>query len=310
MTILEGDGPEGQPADGVQSLDAIAAMQDDEGEALDEGGEEEAAEESETVESGEEEEPGEEEEQEGEEPKFTIKVDGKDIELTQSEVIELAQKGTDYTNKTMAVAKEREAIVSEKKAVEGIRQQHEQALQQAMGQVRALTEFTQAQLGQPPDVSLLDTNPQDFLRMKELYEARKGKLSELQAAQQTLAEEMHRQRQAWIQSRAADAERALQDTLPGWNEGMLKDLTEYAGTLGLTPNSELMMLEPGFWQLADKAKKYDALQAEKAKLKPAAALKKVAKPQATNLTPNAAKDASWRRHKAKPSIDSLSALMD
>lgn len=309
MMIEEGDGLQGQPAEGVQSLEAIAGMQDEGDEAQALPGDEEA-DDAEAVESEDEETSGEEEGEEGEEPKFTIKVDGKDIELSQSEIIELAQKGTDYSNKTMAVAKDREAITAERKAVGEIRQQHEQALQNALAQNRALAEFMQSQIGQGPDARLLDTDLQGYLRQKEQYEARKGKLGELMQHQHSLTEDMHRQRQAWIQSRAAEAEQALQDTLPGWNESKLTELTDYAGTLGLSPTSELMMLEPGFWQLADKAKKYDALQVEKSKLKPAANLKKVAKPQATNLTPSAAKDESWRKHKSAPSIASLSALMD
>jgi hypothetical protein len=71
-------------------------------------------------------------------------------------------------------------------------------------------------------------------------------------------------------------------------------------------------LEPGFWQLAHKAKAYDALLAKKAEMKPKAELPKVSEPAASNPTPRAeVKRADARKnYKARPSLDTLSKLID
>ncbi len=120
-------------------------------------------------------------------------------------------------------------------------------------------------------------------------------------------------RQAWINEAAQSTETMLRDTLPGWNDNTLNELAGYAGKLGLTPQTaELAMLTPGFWQLVQKAKSYDTIQEQKAKLKPTSTLPKVHKPSAANQ-PNRSdvkrQDAEKRYH-AKPSLDTLSSLIE
>jgi len=46
--------------------------------------------------------------------KFVIKVDGKEVELTQDQITELAQKGQDYTNKTQKLSEEKKALDEQK----------------------------------------------------------------------------------------------------------------------------------------------------------------------------------------------------
>jgi hypothetical protein len=164
-----------------------------------------------------------------------------------------------------------------------------------------------------PDASMLDYDTAGYLRAKEQYEARKGQLQQAYAEIKRVQDEQARQRQAWIADRAESTENALKDTLTGWNDSTLNELAEYAGSLGLTPQSaDLAMLEPGFWQLAHKAKAYDALLAKKAEMKPKAELSKVSKPSASNPTPRAEarKAEAFKTYRAKPSLESLSKLID
>jgi small-conductance mechanosensitive channel len=254
-----------------------------------------------------------EETEEGEEPKFTIKVDGKDITLTQSELIERAQKGTDYTQKTMEVAEQRKAAEAERAQVTEARQKYEQTLTETANRLDAWTKFMESQVGNPPDRALLDYDTAGYLRQQEEYNARRGQLQQAYAARQQLEQEQARERQASINERATATEKVLKDTLPDWNDDTLHALAEYAGKLGLTPQSaEAALLEPGFWQLAHKAKAYDALLAKKAEMKPKTELPKVATPKASNPTPRAeAKRAdAFKAYRANPSLDALSKLID
>lgn len=53
--------------------------------------------------------------------KFTIKVDGQDVEVTKEELIELAQKGKDYTKKTQELSEKEKALNAEATRVSGLK---------------------------------------------------------------------------------------------------------------------------------------------------------------------------------------------
>jgi hypothetical protein len=309
---MVGDGPEGQPTEGV-TLDSLVSLMDagEEGVASEESAEEgEAAEESEQeVES--EEGSDEQQDEQAEESTFTIKVNGKDVTVTQSELIELGQKGLDYSQKTMAVAEDRRAVEAAKAQAEQYRQQHEQVLNEALGRFQALEQFYAGQVGQPPSIELAQHDAAQYLAQKELYENRKGQLEQARTAIQKLQNEAHLTRQAWISQQADATEKALRDTLPGWNDDTLKHLADYAGKLGLNPGTaDVAFVQEGFWQAMHKAKAYDELLAKKAQMKPVAQLPKVAKPGTNNQPPQLAKrQDAMKRHKAAPSINTLADLL-
>ena len=306
-----GDALNGQPGEGAVSLsDLAASMDESDGEqAQDELPDTEEGEESEVDEAAD----AADEDDEQEEPTTTIKVDGKEITLKQSELVELAQKGTDYSQKTMAVAEERKQVIAEREQVKQTRTQVEADRAETARRLTAYSQFIESQVGQMPDVSMLDYDTAGYLRAKEQHDARKGQLQQAYAEIQRIQDESARQRQAEIAEKAEATEKALKDTLTGWNDSTLNELAEYAGSLGLTPQSaDLAMLEPGFWQLAHKAKAYDALLAKKAEMKPKAELSKVSKPSASNPTPRAEarKAEAFKSYRAKPSLESLSKLID
>lgn len=306
---MVGDG-EGQPTEGVLSLTDLAAGLEGDEAAPEESAEGDEAEDSEEVEAAEED-SSEESEEEAEEPVFTIKVDGKEITLTQSELIERAQKGTDYTNKTMAVAEERKAVETERAKVSEHRSQAEAHAAETLKRLEAYSRYMQAQLGQMPDAAMLDYDTAGYLRAKEAYESRRGQLQEARIAIEQIQAEQARQRQAWIAEKAQSTERTLKDTLPGWNDKTLDDLVGYAGELGLTPQTaDAAFFEPGFWQLAHKAKAYDELLAKREQMKPVAKLPKVAKPGNSNQPVHLAKrQEAMKRYKASPSVSTLADLL-
>jgi hypothetical protein len=53
--------------------------------------------------------------------KFKLTVDGQEIEVTQQEVLELAQKGKDYTQNMQKLGKERDALKAEETRVAGLK---------------------------------------------------------------------------------------------------------------------------------------------------------------------------------------------
>jgi hypothetical protein len=312
MTMY-GDGPEGQPDEGVMSLDSLASQLDAE-QTPDVPEESEESGESEEVESEEsevEETEDAEGEEQAEEATFTIKVDGKEVTLKQSELIEQAQKGFDYSQKTMALAEERKALEPVRKQVEELRQQQTRATDEAVARAEAFANFIQSQIGDPPPIEWAQKDSAYYLVQKELHENRKGQLAQANQVISNLREEQHRKRQAELNERAETTLKALESTLPGWSDAKLAELSGYLTEKGFNPEVHAdAYVSPGLWEMANKAHAYDALLAEKAKLKPVTQLPKVHKPSGNPQPPQLARrQEAIKAHRAKPSIDSLAALL-
>jgi hypothetical protein len=309
---MQGQG-ESQPGEGVVTLESLAeqlgageAAQDD-----NEGGDApELSEESESDEEGSEGDSPEAEEGEEEEATVTIKHDGKDVTLKQSEALELAQKGFDYQKKTMDLAEQRKALEPIKAEVEQKRQQYDEALTQSASHLKAVVEFMQSEIGEPPPLEWASQDAGYYIAQKEQYESRKGKLERAQHALQQTLHEQARSRQAKVHEQIAETQRVLKDTLPDWNSAKEDELAAYVGELGLKPNeAEMAFWKPGFWQIAQKAKAYDALLAQKAQMKPVQQMPKVIKPGNPQPPQLAKRQEALKAHKAKPSLQTLADLL-
>jgi hypothetical protein len=175
-----------------------------------------------------------------------------------------------------------------------------------------LATYLQSQLGEPPGIELLHTQGSDvYLAHKEQYEHRRAQLQHAFQAQQNAQQDAQLKRQARIAEQAEATEKALRDTLPGWNDDMLNTLAGYGRDFGLTPDiAGEAFVSKGFWEVLHKAKAYDAIQAQKAQMKPKAQLAKVDKPVAKNQTGKVAERAKREAAFNKsPSVDALADFL-
>ena len=308
MNVMSGDGQQGQPTEGVVSLEDMARDMDETETAPDDP---EEGEESGDSEGEEETEESTDETEEGEARTFTIKVDGKNVELSESDLIEMGQKGFDYTNKTMVLAKDRESIAQEREHVTKQRQFVDHAYEQQHMRLAALEQYMTQQTGTPPPIEWAQQDAAYYLAKKDEHDQRKGQLQQTQDAIQQLQQEQHRNRQAWLQQQAEDAERELRDTLPGWNDDQLDSLVGYVGKFGITPETtDMAFVQSGIWKLAHKAKAYDDLLAKKDALKTVAKPHKAAAPNSTNIPQSAVKEKNaLLRYQQDPSFNKLAALL-
>jgi len=315
MPNKTGDGAS-QPVESVSALDDLANSLIPEAGEAEEEGEQRSAPEGEETDEGREVDQSEQEEEESEEqaeadPTVKLKHDGKEVEMKLSEAISLAQQGLDYTKKTMAVADERKAVDAERKQAEDHRKQTEAIYKDASARLEAFGKYLQQQLGNPPDRSLLHQDASAYLLAKEEYESRKGQLQQVFDAQKQVEQEQARHRQAWIADRVTATEKALRGTLKDFGDTTIPDLAKYAEGFGLTPQTaDMAILEPGFWQVIEKAKAFDAIQQRKAEMKPVAKLTKVAKPTAQNVTSKqidrAKRESAFKKN---PSVDALADFL-
>lgn len=313
---------ETQPVDTADSIGALLdepATETEEQEEQPEG-EQEEGEETEAPEG--EEESGEEEEAEGDEeqeedkdePTETIKHDGKEVTLKKSEILELAQKGFDYTKKTMALADERKAIETEREHVTQEAQTITQARTQAADDLRAINQFIEGILGEPPDISLAQQDASLYLVKRQQHDQLRDKLNQARQALTLATQQADAERQRQQAAKQAATEKQLIDTLPGWKENpkaKFEETASYLQSLGLNgKNAGSAALEPAFWQLAVKAQAFDQLQQKKA-AKPAITPTKVAKPGSANPVNQATQShkAKLERFSKAPSLATLGDLL-
>lgn len=308
---LEGDGPEGQPSEGVTTLDGLVGLMDGGEEGAETQEEAEEGDESAESEEVEESEEQEETEEEQEEPTVTLKHDGKEVTLKQSEVVDLAQQGFDYTQKTMKLAEERKALDATRGEVAQQRKDYEALHSHYKTNLETLGRVIEAELGTPPPITLAQQDAAQYLAQKELYDRRKDKLNQVRAELDALEQDAHRQRQAEFAQKVQSAEQALKDTLPGWSDAKAQELFDYLGKQGLNFESlGFGIAEKGLFEMAHKAQAYDQLVEKRAQMKPVKNLPKVAAPQAKNQPAQLARrQEAMKRHKANPSMSTLADLI-
>ena len=174
------------------------------------GGEAPQEEASSDVEGAEEGQPEEEPaKEEPEEKRYRVKVDGQEIEVSESELLQGYQRDADYRNKTKAVAEERRQIEATKSQVV----QEREHLKQAIDHFLVSTPEVQ-----PPDPSLIEADPVEYLKQQRNFEMNIARRQQAIAARQHL--EMQQQQEA-AQSYAQHLQQEkelLLSVLPDWKD--------------------------------------------------------------------------------------------
>ncbi len=245
--------------------------------------EEEAPEEEEgQAEEETEEEVAEEEEYEvvaEEDLKYTVKVDGEELEVGIDELKNGYQRQADYTRKSQALAeqrKETEQIQSERQKLEQERQMYANGLQMLQEQQNAkLQEFNSTDWE-----ALKNEDPYQYMLKKDEYRDAQEKVQNVQQQQviiqQERAEEAQKARAHFVQQEYA----RLVQALPEWNDKestVKKDVQEYAKSVGFLPEEINQLADHRSVLVIKKAMEYDKLTTKVAPKKKA--VKKVPKVQ-------------------------------
>ena len=244
--------------------------------------EEEAPEEEGQAEEETEEEVEEEEETEivaEEDLKYTIKVDGEELEVGIEELKNGYQRQADYTRKSQALAeqrKETEQIQSERQRLEQERQMYANGLQMLQEQQSSkLQEFESIDW-----TALNADDPYQYMLKKDEYRDAQEKVQNVQQQQvliqQEQAEEAQKARAHFVQQEY----NRLVEALPEWNDKestIKKDVQEYARSVGFLPEEINQLADHRSVLIIKKAMEYDKLTTKVAPKKKA--VKKVPKVQ-------------------------------
>ena len=263
--------------------------------------EEEAPEEEGQAEEETEEEVEEEEETEivaEEDLKYTIKVDGEEIEVGIDELKNGYQRQADYTRKSQALAeqrKETEQIQSERQRLEQERQMYANGLQMLQEQQSAkLNEFNSVDWE-----SLKTEDPYAYMIKKEEFRDAQEKVQSVAQQQQYVQQEQMQQQQT-AKAEFVRAEYArLVEALPEWENkesSIKKDIRDYAATVGFRPEEIDQLADHRSVLVIQKAMEYDKLTKKVAPKKKA--VKKVPKVQKSGRG-NSKEDAATEAIKKK-----------
>ena len=259
-------------------VEEIKEAENTEEEAPEEGQAEEEVEEEVSAES----EQSEEEELEivaEEDLKYTIKVDGEELEVGIDELKNGYQRQADYTRKSQALAeqrKETENIQSERMQLEQERQMYANGLQMLREQQTAkLQDFDGVDWE-----TLKKEDPYAYMIKKDEYRDAQERVGNLQAEQRLVQQEQSQQMQ---QARAHFVQQEyarLIDALPEWNDKdstIKKDIQEYATSVGFRPEEINQLADHRSVLIIKKAMEFDKLTKKVAPKKKA--VKKVPKVQ-------------------------------
>ncbi len=211
--------------------------------------------------------------------KYTIKVDGEEIEVGIDELKNGYQRQADYTRKSQALAeqrKETEQIQSERQRLEQERQMYANGLQMLQEQQSSkLQEFENV------DWTALKTeDPYQYMLKKDEYRDAQEKVQNVAQQQaiiqQEQAEEANKARAHFVQQEY----NRLVEALPEWNDQestIKKDVQEYAKSVGFLPEEINQLADHRSVLVIKKAMEYDKLTTKVAPKKKA--VKKVPKVQ-------------------------------
>lgn len=200
--MLSGESGEQQNLEAQQDETEDGYVEDESDPSADESDAEEDAADDDS--DDEESDEDEDEEREGESQRFTVKVDGKDVEVTLDELQQGYSRTQDYTRKTQALAQERKAAQAEFEQVRQERQQYAQllsALQQQLAQAEEV----------PTNIdALYESDPIEWVRQKELLRERQERKQAIDSEKQRLA-----------QIQQAEQQQAMRHYLEGQKDALL-----------------------------------------------------------------------------------------
>ena len=209
-------------------------------------------------------EDSEEVEQEVEQPRYRVKVDGQESEVTLDELVKGYQREADYTKKTQSLAEQRKAVEAERQAVEQAKQLRDTYAQRLQIIEQAIRSQAQGENLE----ELKETDPIGYaVKVAEKAENEK-KLMAIQAERARIAQMQQSEQAQQLQSIVAQEAEKLAKVLPEYTdpqkgEVVRKSIRSYAESVGFTPDELSKVYDSRAVLTLYKAMQYDKLMQNK-----------------------------------------------
>lgn len=209
--------------------------------------------------------------------RLKLKYNGEEIEKDEPEVIELAQKGFDYTKKTMDLAKEREDFrAKSKQELDTKVKEYDDKLQLAE---KAIWETLMPEIQSIDWNKLAAENPSEWAQKYQYVQGVNARLAQIQSERQKIGQQRETEAVENHQKQAKEAVEILQKDIPGWNNDLYGNILKSGVEAGFKQEEVNAITDPRAIKVLWKAMQYDALQkAKPAVEKKVAQVPKVAKP--------------------------------
>ena len=248
---------ETQPAEeSEEDTEAAASDADDSG--VEDAPEEEASEEQS--------EESDESEEQDQPQTFTVKIDGKEVDVTLDELQKGYSRTQDYTRKTQQIAEVRKQVEQETQAIRAERQQYAQLL----GALQAQLQVSEPQV----DLErLYNEDPIEWVRQKEVLRERQEKAYAIQAEQQRLSQLSQQEQQRAMEEHLESQKDALLAALPEWKDPKKAKaekalVLESAKSVGFSDDDLKSVYDHRLVLLLRKAAMYDQMVSKRQGIKP------------------------------------------
>lgn len=145
---------------------------------------------------------------------FTVKIDGKEVEVPLSELLNGYQRQSDYTKKTMEAAEQRKTADAERQQAQQERQEYHSKLERMAAQLEGALE----QQSQIDWNALIETDPVEYLKQQQLFQQRQALYQQNMQERQKLIQQHQTEQAQAQQSYLAKQQEDLLAKLPDWKD--------------------------------------------------------------------------------------------
>ena len=216
------------------------------------------------------------------EPKvYTVKIDGKDTEVTEDELLSGYSRQADYTRKSQVLAEQRKKMDEELAATQQERQQYQSQLEQFKIQADSkLEEFKSVDW-----TKLKEEDPMEYALKRDQYRELQENKRLVAEEQQNLAQKQQAEMQTKWNEELARQQEVMAQRLPEWNDPekgpkLKQNIKSFALKKGFTEQEVDSLIDARSVDVLHKAMMYENLLEAKISQKKAKVVPKVQKPGA------------------------------
>ena len=214
------------------------------------------------------------------EPKlFTVKIDGKDTQVTEDELLSGYSRQADYTRKSQVLAEQRKKMEEELAATQQERQHYLSQLEQFNTQADSkLEEFKSVDW-----TRLKEEDPMEYALKRDQYRELQENKRLVAEEQQQLAQKQQQEMQSKWNEELARQQEVMAQRLPEWNDPekgpkLKQDIKSFALNKGFTEQEVDSLIDARSVDVLHKAMMYENLLAAKIANKKQKVVPKVQKP--------------------------------
>jgi hypothetical protein len=211
--------------------------------------------------------------------KYTVKIDGRDTEVTEDELLSGYSRQADYTRKSQVLAEQRKKMDEELAATQQERQQYQSQLEQFKIQADSkLEEFKSVDW-----TKLKEEDPMEYALKRDQYRELQENKRLVAEEQQNLAQKQQAEMQTKWNEELARQQEVMAQRLPEWNDPekgpkLKQNIKSFALKKGFTEQEVDSLIDARSVDVLHKAMMYETLLEAKISQKKAKVVPKVQKP--------------------------------